>query len=454
MLPGSGAMVLTASAIYVMFFGLLACGEAVRVATSVQLHRKTIKDTIGDTDNDRGHGHGHGHGHGYGSVFTYSQADLRGFRHKRRTNARVIHKTAYFGTIQIGTQKQSFDVVFDSGSGNLVVPASDCVSDVCLLHTRYNQAESLNSRRVFCNASDPQVPNETTINFGTGRMTGRCVEDQICIGTVCYPGSFVAVTDESHDPFASFTFDGVLGLALPPLARGYEFSAIDRLKVTKRLHQSIFSVFLSSSDSAVEVSEVTFGSIKSSHMQSDLHWVPVSRDFGYWEVKIDDITIDDRPLNLCADCHVAVDTGTSELAAPGHIIQELVLQLNVEPDCSNFDRLPRLGFLVKGQILNLEPTEYVDQSPGYCEVSLMALNIPPPRGPLFILGIPFLEKFYTVYDNVNHQIGFAVAKHASNTSLPPSLIMSQLDASVKSSSPSRGGARRQKDHGAKGFLRK
>jgi len=428
-----------------MLFGLLTGCEAVGVSASVRLHRRTIKETVKGT----GHGSGHDHDHAY----TMSTVDLRGFRHRRRADARVIHKTAYFGTVTIGDPKQSFEVVFDSGSGNLLVPASDCESDACLLHSRYNQTASPNARRVPCNASDPEGLGMAIIHFGTGSTSGRCVEDQVCVGSVCYTGSFIAVASESHEPFAFFRFDGVLGLALPPLARGPTFSTMERLKATERLHQTMFAVFISGAESGVEESEVTFGSMKTSHMASDLHWVPVSRNTGYWEAKIDDITIDDRPQNLCSNCFVAVDTGTSELAGPTEIILELSLRLDVQPDCSNFHSLPRLGFLVNGQVLNLEPKEYVDEAKDSCEVSLMNLDVPPPRGPLFIFGIPFLEKFYTVYDSVNSQIGFAVAKH-SNLSTPPGLIMSQLDASVKSPGSGRRGSRRHEEQTAKGFLRR
>merc|ERR1719343_1374694 len=119
-----------------------------------------MKETIADTDNVRGHGHdgGHGydsgHGHGYDQAYTGLQFDLRGFRRKRRANARVVHKTAYFGTVEIGTPKQSFEVVFDSGSGNLIVPSTNCTAGVCAAHARYNLTESSSGRMVSCFPSE------------------------------------------------------------------------------------------------------------------------------------------------------------------------------------------------------------------------------------------------------------------------------------------------------------
>merc|ERR1719265_1553161 len=146
-------------------------------------------------------------------------------------------------------------------------------------------------------------------------------------------------------------------------------------------------------------------------MASDLFWVPVSRNSGYWQVRIDDIAFDSKPQNLCEDCQVAVDTGTSQLAGPSDVIDHLRRLLDVKSDCSNFEHLPKLGFVIQGHVLNLQPTDYVDKSGSYCDVSLMNLDVPPPKGPLFVFGIPFLQKFFTVYDQPNQRVGFAIAKH-------------------------------------------
>jgi len=331
----------------------------------------------------------------------------------KKQGSEAIHKTAYFGTVHLGTPKQKFSVVFDTGSGNLLVPGKDCESTACIQHDRFDETASSSMKEVNCDGSQVELgkSDELTIRFGTGEITGRCVEDRICVGAICSRGSFVAASDETAHPFASFAFDGVLGLALTGMAQGPSFSLLDRLSASGALKDPLFSVFLSDSDS--EGSEIVFGEVRKDRMATELFWVPVSKPSGYWQVQIEDVTMDNKKMGICAGCQVAVDTGTSELAGPSDVITQLEETLKVSADCSNFKKLPKLGFVVKGHIFNLEPKDYIDKANGECKVSLMRLDVPPPNGPLFVFGIPFLQKFYTVYNRDTKQVGFAVAKHAN-----------------------------------------
>mmetsp|Transcript_78916 Transcript_78916/g.152385 ORF Transcript_78916/g.152385 Transcript_78916/m.152385 type:complete len:449 (+) Transcript_78916:62-1408(+) len=345
-----------------------------------------------------------------------------------KTAARVVHKTAYYGKLDVGTPRQPFTVVFDTGSGNLMLPSTLCQSRACSMHKRFDRKASATAEDYEADGSPTRrgaARDQITVTFGTGEISGVFIQDDVCVGNLCTNMRFVGATDETDNPFSSFKFDGVLGLAMPQMSQGPEFSLMDKLISTDALEQSLFSVFLSDSD--MESSEITFGNVKKEHMASEMFWQPVSRQTGYWQVQVEDITINNKVQQLCTDCQVAVDTGTSQLAGPTHVINELSNRLNVKQDCSNFHDLPNLGFVVGGNIMNLKPQDYVDKGSDGCEVSLMPLDVPPPNGPLFIFGDPFLRKYYTAYDRSGNRVGFSVASHADMGEQEASALLLSLN---------------------------
>mmetsp|Transcript_35449 Transcript_35449/g.74506 ORF Transcript_35449/g.74506 Transcript_35449/m.74506 type:complete len:202 (+) Transcript_35449:334-939(+) len=56
----------------------------------------------------------------------------------------------------------------------------------------------------------------------------------------------------------------------------------------------------------------------------------------------------------------------------------------------------------------------------------MTLDVPPPKGPLFIFGDPFLRRFVTIYDRSGPRVGFAVAKHGEMDATQASEIISRV----------------------------
>lgn len=359
------------------------------------------------------------------------KATERRFDEIQSENTKIVHKTAYYGKIEVGTPRQPFTVVFDTGSGNLMIPSTYCQSRACTMHKRFDRKASTTAEDIEADGSKSKkgAPrDQITVTFGTGEISGVFLQDDVCIGNLCSNVHFVGATDETDDPFTSFNFDGVLGLALPEMSQGPDFSLMDHLVRSKGLKRDLFSVFLS--DSEAENSEITFGDIKQDRMGSDMFWEPVSRNTGYWQVQIKDIAINNKPQNLCNDCQVAVDTGTSQLAGPTEVINELSSRLNVKSDCSNYNDLPNLGFVMGEHVLNLKPNDYVDKGSEGCEVALMPLDVPPPNGPLFIFGDPFLRKYYTAYDRERNQVGFATARHFDSTEEETSTLLVSLNAAT------------------------
>eukprot|EP00427_Karlodinium_veneficum_P034417 CAMPEP_0169290076 /NCGR_PEP_ID=MMETSP1016-20121227/61497_1 /TAXON_ID=342587 /ORGANISM="Karlodinium micrum, Strain CCMP2283" /LENGTH=251 /DNA_ID=CAMNT_0009380543 /DNA_START=35 /DNA_END=787 /DNA_ORIENTATION=+ len=220
-----------------------------------------------------------------------------------------IHKTAYWGSISLGTPPQAFKVIFDTGSGNLIVPVK-------------------------------KGEGNAEISFGTGNIAGDFYRDRMCIGeSLCIDTNFIAADQESTEPFQEIPFDGIMGLGFKDLSMGKGFNIIDDLSDGGMLPGGQTSFYLTDGGD----SEVTFGGYKAEYLASDILWARVDLE-SYWQVSIDDITFDNQPKKLCGGgCNVAVDTGTSMLAGPSDLVDKLTNMLGAKDDCSNFNSLPKLG---------------------------------------------------------------------------------------------------------------
>lgn len=348
--------------------------------------------------------HSHSHSHSESSQLRAMEtASLQAL-----AAARADHKSEYWGTIQVGDPAQEFSVIFDTGSGNLIIPSTHCDTPSCTSHRRYDPSKS-NSGITIDTEGDKLGVNEhpkkdATIKFGTGEIHGELFSDNMCIGSACSKVHFIGADKESDDPFMSMPFDGLLGLGFSELSIGDSFNILDTLVGKGSLPSNKFSLYLDDNDG----SEISFGGYKKSYVASDVVWAPVSHQ-AYWQVAIDDVTLNNEKRGICQGCQVAVDSGTSMLAGPSSVVKELSAQLHLNSDCSNLDELPLLGFAFSGSILNLEPADYIDQDMGSCSLSLHPLDIPPPRGPVFVFGDPFLRRFLTVFDRDGPRVGFAVA---------------------------------------------
>lgn len=322
-------------------------------------------------------------------------------------NMKIVHKTAYWGQMSLGTPPQPFKVIFDTGSGNLIVPAADCTVPGCAPHKKYSSRASSTSSFV----TNEKGESASEITFGTGQVSGDFYKDKLCIGeALCFDANFIAADKMTTEPFQEIPFDGIMGLGFKDLSMGDGFNIVDDLQTRANVPggNGQFSFFVSDGDD----SEVTFGGYRAERLASDIIWAPVKVE-SWWQVAIDDITFNNMPKNLCnGQCQVAVDTGTSMLAGPSDLVDKLSRMVNAKEDCSNFDQLPNLGFQIGNVVLNLRPDDYMDKSPAGCSFSLMALDVPPPKGPVFIFGDPFLRRFVTIYDRSKPAVGFAVARHS------------------------------------------
>jgi cathepsin D len=318
-----------------------------------------------------------------------------------------VQDSEYYGEVDIGSPPQKFTVIYDSGSSNLWVPSKSCTN--CKA-----SADKYDSSKSSKYAKDGQTFN---LQYGTGSCNGFISADDVTMGGLTISDfKFGEVTTEAADVFGQAPFDGILGLGPAKAAVDQVPIPMDQLVAQKKIEKNQFAFFLSSGGKTG--STLTLGGTDSSLYTGDFSYVPVSmaaRLLPYWLISVKDIKIGSATGNCPSfiGCEMVVDTGTSILAGPPTGVNKLIAQIgNVSSDCSNVASLPTITFEIGGKDFDLGPDFYVikaaaENGAEQCQLGLQAVNV---GVPIWILGDPFLRKYYTVWDADNHQVGFALAK--------------------------------------------
>ena len=117
--------------------------------------------------------------------------------------------------------------------------------------------------------------------------------------------------------------------------------------------------------------------------------------------------------------------------------------LNINSDCSNFHSLPDIKIKLKSRKnykskeleeheIVLKPSDYLIEGNRIknnfkgieneflnlineeCQPAFMPIDVPAPRGPIFVFGEYFMKKFYSVFDRDENVVGLSLANHKAN----------------------------------------
>jgi len=308
-------------------------------------------------------------------------------------------------------------VIYDTGSTNLWVPSSKCAKilwKACANHSKYDETAS----STYAKNGAPLI-----LPYGSGVCAGFLSNDTVHIGGHTVPNAvFGEITTEPGKIWVESPFDGIAGLAYPyaSIPPGTP-SIFDQLAATGQLAHDSFSFYLSTQHGGPVngSSALVLGGTNPDYYTGEFTYLPSQKFEGlqaYWLVYGDDIMVGGESLSLCKgflsrQCKFVVDTGTSIITGPSAKLQPLLEKIgNVSSDCSNVETLPTLSFALGGRNFTLEPSFYVLRLAGAngdeCQLGFQALN----QAGLWILGDPFIRKYYTVFDRKEDRVGFALAK--------------------------------------------
>jgi len=315
----------------------------------------------------------------------------------------------YFGAINLGTPEQKFNVIFDTGSSDLWVASSQC-DDSCGRHAKYDSAKS-----------STFVKNGTAfdIEYGSGPVSGFESQDTLNMGGLIVKNQIFAEVTNAAGLGAAYKlgkFDGILGLAFPVLSVNHVPTAFQNVVSQGLVEEAMFSFYLG--NSATDFGELLLGGMDTKKFTGDLTWVPL-KAATYWEITLAGLNIGSTNYIASGGVNAIVDSGTSILTGPSESVKAIAAKLGAKEIIEgeymlkcNYESLPNMDFVIDGKIYTLTPQDYLIPDGDLCLLGLMALDIPAPTGPLWILGDVFMRKYYTVWDVKNEKIGFALANHS------------------------------------------
>ncbi|XP_006888044.1 PREDICTED: renin [Elephantulus edwardii] len=324
--------------------------------------------------------------------------------------------TQYYGEVGIGTPPQTFKVIFDTGSANLWVPSSKCspLYTACETHNRYDSSES---------SSYVENGSEFAINYGSGKVRGFLSQDVVTMGGIMVTQMFGEVTELPVIPFMLAKFDGILGMGFPAQAVSGVTPVFDNIVSQGVLKEDVFSVYYSrnSKNSRFLGGEIVLGGSDPQYYQGNFHYVSLSKN-NSWQIRMKGVSLSSTIMFCKEGCMAVVDTGASFISGPTSSLKLLMQTLGAKElikneyvvDCNQVPILPDISFHLGGRYYTLTSADYVLQDPGnndedLCTLALHGLDVPPPTGPLWVLGASFIRKYYTEFDRRNNRIGFALA---------------------------------------------
>ncbi|XP_061114122.1 renin [Conger conger] len=321
--------------------------------------------------------------------------------------------TQYFGEISIGSPPQIFNVVFDTGSANLWVPSDDCspLYTACFTHNRYDSSKS-----------QTHVPNGTgfSIQYAAGNVRGFLSEDIVMVGGIPVVQVFAEATALPAIPFIFAKFDGVLGMGFPDVAIDGITPVFDRIMSQHVLKEKVFSVYYSRDPKHIPGGEIVLGGTDPNYYTGSFNYIRTSAS-GKWDVTMKGVSVGAETLLCTEGCTAVIDTGSSYITGPASSVSVLMKAMGATElaeggytvNCDQVKSLPNISFCLGGQEYPLTGEDYILWQSQFgediCTVAFKGLDLPPPTGPIWILGANFIARYYTEFDRGNNRIGFARA---------------------------------------------
>ncbi|KAI3329246.1 acid protease [Xylariaceae sp. AK1471] len=328
----------------------------------------------------------------------------------------------WYSTISIGTPPQNLTVLWDTSFSDLLILQNSCTT--CGVHKTFNPTRSSS----FSNAQY----GELSLLFTTSKNStplaspelAHCnlVYDRVALGDLAQSNQGMILCDDYTPSFAEMPIDGIIGLA--PYDTSYigERSFFWNLWKTHQLNYPVFSLYLPAGEA--NKAQITLGDVDTTKYVGPITTLSLDphhyRKWGTWVHHFNAIHVNGQrlPRSVSGDvigkqapfsgAAAILDTGAAFIQVPDHeTARDLYGSLSsaikpIDPAGAADNvfinvTLPRSAFNL-GEYSGL---------PGICQAVFNHKMSKDTVSPYWILGSPLLKSYYTVWDGLGLQVGWA-----------------------------------------------
>lgn len=331
--------------------------------------------------------------------------DPKQFFHMNITLSNYLNDQ-YIGTVYLGSNKQPFNLLFDTGSAWLWVADKS--------------AGLSNAFDCSSSSSCEKHDKKFQLMYGQGQGHGYLTYDRIHMGENVTAESQPFLIVPAIQNMGTLMGDGILGLGFKSLSENYS-TFLDTLQDQGIINNKVFSIYLGNDPTSNGDSTGVFmlDGYDPYYMQSEFTHFNVTDD-NYWAINFNAAKLGNQSIRVPKGSKAIIDSGTSLMSFPSSTVKDIsaylesngiycnvVAGLPIFCDCPNsFDDFPNITLSFdNGWDATLTGRDYVTNVAGECMLGFQLVDYLN----YVILGDIFMRKYYTIFDADNMSIGFALA---------------------------------------------
>ncbi|KNC96292.1 uncharacterized protein SPPG_08444 [Spizellomyces punctatus DAOM BR117] len=339
---------------------------------------------------------------GFASIFRRQKGD-DGINTAKNVNITVLQGGALRMRIDVGTPPRPYGVALDSSSADLWLASPDCKT--CVGYEPYVASKSSTGK-----VSDKKFV--VAYNEGSLRVDVTGVTDDLIFGGFPIKQQPFAQADKIPKGFQDVPFDGVLGLA---------FSAHSEQKAPPLLQSLVDQKVIKSASFALHIpagkkqATMTIGGIDPTKFSGEIDFVPVDNAAGQWGLNIDQIVAQGKAVDVGTKKGI-LDTGTSVLLGPMEDVRKVFAAIPGSAEMANgtftvpCNQDNSFALKLGGKDYGLNGVDFLDEIfsvAGPNNANCVAALSGDQKIKSWVIGTPFLQKFYTVWDLSVPRFGLA-----------------------------------------------